>query len=82
MITTLDIPSEEKLRMQIHVIAPAIVWIGVIGNINLGLRHPQNTGPSRKMVENFARELIGKLLTEKVFTEEQARRALRDLRGE
>ena len=45
------------LRVPIPVIAPSLVWIGVIGNLQVALRHPQNVGPSRGMVQDFARQL-------------------------
>ena len=47
---------EEMLRMSIPVIAPALVWIGVIGNLQVALAHPQNVRPSRGMVQDFARQ--------------------------
>ena len=69
---------EEKLRMNIPVIAPALLWVGVIGNLQLSLRHPRNNGPSRQMIEDFARDLLTKLADEKVFTQEQGARAFQD----
>jgi hypothetical protein len=48
---------EEMLRVPIPVIAPSLVWIGVIGNLQVALRHPQNVGPPRGMVQDFARQL-------------------------
>ena len=35
---------EEMLRTSIPVIAPALVWIGVIGNLQVALRHHIGVG--------------------------------------
>jgi hypothetical protein len=34
----------KMLRVPIPVIAPALIKIGVIGNLQVALRHPQNVG--------------------------------------
>jgi hypothetical protein len=39
---------EEMLRMSIPVIAPALVWIGVIGNLQVALRHHIGVGDKSK----------------------------------
>jgi hypothetical protein len=59
--------------VPIPAIAPSLVWIGVIGNLQVARRHPENTGPSRKTVQHFARQLLHKLVLESVFTEQAAR---------
>ncbi len=34
-----------------------VTALAVVANIQLATRHPQNTGPSRKRAEDFARQL-------------------------
>jgi len=69
---------EEMPRAPILVIAPALAWIRVIENLQGALRHRQNTGPPRGMVQDFGRQLLRKLGREKVFTAEQAALAFED----
>ena len=52
------------LRVPIPVIAPSLVWIGVIGNLKLALRHPQDNGPPRTTLQDFARQLLANLIEE------------------
>jgi len=35
--------------------------VGLIGQLQLAFRHPDNTGPTRQMLESFVRELIEKI---------------------
>ena len=70
--------TKKNADLSIPVVAPALARIGVSGNLQVALRHPQNTGPSREMVQDFARKLLDKLAFEKVFTVEQAARAFED----
>jgi hypothetical protein len=56
-------PPRAKLHLRLSVEADAIQWLAVIGNIELGLRHPQNDGPSAELavqfVDNVADLLVG-----------------------
>jgi hypothetical protein len=61
---------EEMPRVPIPVIVPALVWIGVIGNLQVALRHPQNVGPSRGMVQDLPANFSRNSFLEKVFTAE------------
>ena len=45
--------DESKLNVQVELQATADIWLAVHGNLCLSLRHPRNTGPSRKMVEHM-----------------------------
>jgi hypothetical protein len=36
----------ENHRLEIPVVAPAYLWMAVLGNMQLALRHPSNTGES------------------------------------
>lgn len=76
-VTMPQIP-DEKFNLAIPVIAPAIVWMGVIGNLQLALRHPKNVGPSRELMRELGRALIGKLEDEQVLTRDQAQEAFMD----
>ncbi len=71
-------PSIEKCKLEILVIADALVWITVIGNIQLALKHPENDGPSASLMREFCERLIRKLLAEGVFTPEYAARVFED----
>jgi hypothetical protein len=66
----LDIPAE-KLNVTIPVFAPAIIWLGVIGHLQLALRHPQNQGASVSVMHRFARELLDKMVADGILTREQ-----------
>lgn len=35
--------------------------VALVGQLQLAFRHPQNVGPTRKMFERFARDLIERL---------------------
>lgn len=43
----------------------AAMTLSIISQLQLAFRHPQNTGPSREMVEKFIRYVIDKLDPEK-----------------
>jgi hypothetical protein len=43
--------------------ADLLTWMAVHGNLLLALRHPENTGESRQIVERFV-EALGKRLIE------------------
>lgn len=43
--------------MPIPIIALSLAWIGVIENLQVALRHPQDVGPPRGMAQDFARQL-------------------------
>ena len=57
-------------RDQIEIEADAFTWMTVHGNLCLGLRHPNNTGPSRKIVENFVEALEAMLVKSGLLSEE------------
>jgi hypothetical protein len=56
------------LRMEIPAIATGLTWMAVHGNLCLALRHPANSGPSRKLIENFVRQLGENLVENGVLT--------------
>lgn len=69
--------NEEALRKDWSMIATGLEWAGVHGNLCLGLRHPENVGPSRDLMVRFVKRL-GKLLVEwDVLTQEQLEYAQR-----
>jgi hypothetical protein len=68
----------DKLDQPIGVVADGLCWLTVLGCIQLALRHPQYTGPSKHIAVQFAEQLYGKLLADGVLTEEEIAQILRD----
>ena len=54
--------NSEKVEEPITITRRALDWLAVHGNVCLGLRHPNNIGPSRAMVEKFLADLEAELL--------------------
>jgi hypothetical protein len=48
-------PEKAKIPCQIE--ADLFTWMTVHGNLQLALRHPENVGPSRAVMENFVQSL-------------------------
>lgn len=46
-------------------------WLAVHGNLLLALRHPENTGHGRQLVEDVVATLEGLFLDSGLLTEEQ-----------
>lgn len=61
-----------------NVKAPLLVWLAVHGNLCLSLRHPQNRGPSRKLILDFVKN-IGRFLVEAGAVTEAELRAAENL---
>ncbi len=72
-------PDLVRMRLPIPVVAEALVWMSVVSNIQLALRHPKNVGPSVPMVREFAHAIVGKLLEEKVLTQAEAQVVFEEL---
>lgn len=70
--------TAEKAMLPIPVIAPALTWLAVVGNLQLSLRHPMNVGASTPMVRDFAKQLLQKLCDESVLSPSDAAIAFRD----
>jgi len=66
---------EEEAKKQINtynsITTNQLTWLAVHGNICLALRHPQNIGASRPLVEKFVKELGKKLVEWRVVTQEE-----------
>lgn len=74
----LDLPQgKDSVIIPVH--AQAVVWLAVVADIQLALRHPLNTGASAPIVRDFARQVLAKLLAEEVITPEQATTAFGDI---
>lgn len=58
-------------RNRATISAPLLTWVTVHGNLCLALRHPANTGESRKLALQFVKKLGEFLVTCEVFTQEQ-----------
>jgi hypothetical protein len=72
-----DIPTE-KLTLPIVVDAQAIVWLTVIGHIQLALRHPKNRGESAHYAKTFAAQVLFELERKGVLTREMRNRVFED----
>lgn len=48
-------PGSVKFELDITLV------VGLIGQLQLGFRHPQNVGPTRRHLERFVRDLIERL---------------------
>ena len=66
--------------LEIPVVAPALTWLALIGNLQLALRHPMNVGASAPMVRQFAEQLLAKLCDEGVLSPTDAAIAFKDFR--
>lgn len=66
-------PKELQRRMaiEITVVADGITWLTVLGNMDLAMRHPGNSGVSAKIAKAFAEALRGKLIETGVVTPDQ-----------
>lgn len=63
--------NHELIRAGLAVDLPLVVWLAVHGNLLLALRHPENVGSSRSMVEDVVAMLEGTFLDSGFLTEEQ-----------
>jgi hypothetical protein len=61
----------ENLDLKITVEAEAYVWMTLLGNMQLALRHPENQGESANIARQFGDALLEKLIAESVFTVEE-----------
>ena len=63
-----------ELNRNITFTAPAYVWLAVHGNLCLSLRHPLNTGPSRRLAEEHIVGIEQALLTVGVLDAEDIKK--------
>lgn len=63
--------NRETMSKMIPVQTEALVWLAVLANIDLALRHPKNDGASARVCEHFADELRKKLLGEGILSKEE-----------
>jgi hypothetical protein len=69
---------KEKLNLQLPVITTPLVWLAIVGNLQLALRHPNNTGASTSHVKQFAAQVLRHLQVECGVPEELISRAFAD----
>ncbi len=69
---------KDKLNVQLPVITTPLVWLAIVGNLQLALRHPANTGTSSSHVRDFARQVLKHLQVECLIPEELISRAFKD----
>ena len=63
-------PDETKARVMIPVVAEAMVWMVVLANVRLALRHPDNHGDLGDYAQVFADRLEQALVDEGVYSPE------------
>lgn len=71
-------PNESKLLTFISVATEGLTWMTVLGCVQLALRHPAYSGPSREIARKFADAIAHKLLDEGVLSPEEFARMMRD----
>ena len=71
-----DVPIDtEKLLEQASLSATLLEWMTVHGNICLGLRHPENQGPSRGYALAVRDRIADLLIARGVLTPDQIEHA-------
>ena len=68
-------PDVTKATVELPVHAPLLTWMAVHGVLCLGLRHPEMNGPSRRIVEDFVRQLGQALVANGLLTAQELREA-------
>jgi hypothetical protein len=66
------------LRQKLTIEAEPAVWLAVLGQIDLALRHPKNDGAAARVAERFGDALRDKLLVENVISKEVYAMSLRE----
>jgi len=66
-----EITSRPAVTEPHSVEVNGLMWIAIHGNLQLALRHPHNTGPSRTLVLAFVLELGDRLVEWGVLTAEE-----------
>lgn len=66
------------IRKIIPIHAEAAVWLAVLSQIDLALRHPQNNGPTARVAERFSDQLRDKLLEEEMLSKDEYAASLRE----
>lgn len=70
--------SPEISQKVIPVNATAVIWLAVLSQIDLALRHPQNNGAAARVAERFGDQLRDKLLEEGMLSKEEYAQSLRE----
>lgn len=66
-----DLVDHELIRAAAAIELPLFGWLAVHGNLLLALRHPENAGKSRQLIEDIVAMLEGLFLDSGLLTEEQ-----------
>jgi hypothetical protein len=64
--------SDEMAEAEVSITAPVIVWMGIIGNVGLALRHPKNNRESSEMMRSFIAQTCDALEEAELITPEIA----------
>jgi hypothetical protein len=71
-------PTNEQMQKMVSFSAEGIIWMAILANIQLGLRHPQNNGPSARVAHDACMQILEKLKTEGILTADEAAQIYRD----
>lgn len=63
--------GHELIQAPVALELPMLSWLAVHGNLLLALRHPENAGTSRQLVEDVVAALEGLFLDSGLLSEEQ-----------
>jgi hypothetical protein len=70
--------TNENLKRQVTITAEGIVWVCILGNIQLALRHPKNKGASAVLARQAAAQLVEALNRSEILTDDEAAQIYRD----
>jgi len=66
------------LRKRFPIEADCMVWLAILGQVDLALRHPKNDGPMALIAERFSDELRDRLKIEGALSNEEYAASLRE----
>jgi len=66
------------LRRRFSIEADCMVWLAILGQVDLALRHPKNEGPMARVAERFSDDLRDRLKVEGVLSNEEYAASLRE----
>jgi hypothetical protein len=70
--------TNEHLKRMVTITAEGIVWVTILGNIQLALRHPKNKGASADVARQAAAQLVEALKQAGVLTHDEVAKIYRD----
>jgi hypothetical protein len=71
-------PSPAALKRRFPIEADCMVWLSVLSQIDLAVRHPENNGAAARVAEQFSDQLRDRLYLEGVLSQEEYTTSLRE----